>query len=295
MNIRNFSALLLVLSCIICQGCSRTADLASTWPSRPVIINGRYTDFGDATAYYDDKQRVTFSLYNDNDYVYICLISRNRELESRLMESGLMVWFGPDPGKAKTLGIRFPIGMKAMGMSLEEGMDRVRDRADGQEESGTEDEKARERQRAKERDFEKRLDALVGLQEELEVISGPGQAKEPPVKLSLEAAAKQGIEAMLGRQNGYFVYELKVPLEKNGRYQYGIGVKRGMPLAFSIEMAPMSGPGMPGKGTGPDKPGKEGGKPQKRDDEMPVAGGFVSDGLQLQATITLASPAEARQ
>ena len=287
--------MLLILSSVICPGCSQTLNLASTWPARPVVINGKYTDFGDATAYYDERQKVTLNLYNDNDYVYICLISRNREFESRLMESGLMVWFGPDPGKAKTLGIRFPIGMKAMGMSLEDGVNRPRGRQGDDAQAGTEDEKTREKERAKERDLEKRLDALVGLQDELEIASGPGPAKEGRTKLSLEAAAKQGIEATLGRQNGYFVYELKVPLEKNDRYQYGIGVKQGMPLALSMEMAPMSGPGMPGKGNGPDKPEKEGGKPQERDDEMPVAGGFASDSLQLQATIALAPPSETRQ
>ncbi|MFA5156824.1 MAG: hypothetical protein WC532_05470 [Candidatus Omnitrophota bacterium] len=260
----------LILSCVIFSGCNRP-DLVSAWRDHPIVINGKYTDFGNATAYYDEKEKVTLSLYNDNEFLYICLISRNRRMENQLLESGLMVWFDPEAGKNKGFGIRFPVGMQAMGMPLMEPGSAARARPESEEEAAAEDEKTRVKARMRERELEKRLEALVDLQEELEIITGPG--KESRVKLSLEEAAKQGIEAKTGRENGYFVYGLKVPLVKNSKYQYAIAAKEGKPIGFGIEMAPMVEIEMPGEE--PDKPGMH-------------TDGMVAEGFRLWTTITLA-------
>lgn len=270
----------LILSFIIFLGCERP-DLNSTWRDHAIVINGKYTDFGNATAYYDEKEKITLSLYNDNDFLYICLISRNHKIESQLMDSGFVAWFDPDGGKKKAMGIRFPLGMKVMGMSLAEDQRNRKDWETKEDETGAEEEKDRAAARRRQRDFDKRLEAVEGLQEEVEIITGTDKAGQ--IKLSLEAAAKQGIEAKTGRQNGYFVYELKVPLIKDIQHQYAVGTKRTRLIGLGMEIA---GPDMDmsEKGFSHDKPSEEGSMPQRRG----RGGEWMPEGFQLWATITLA-------
>ena len=268
----------LILSSAVFFGCARP-NFSSTWRDHTIVINGKYTDFGNATAYYDEGKKVTLSLYNDNDFLYICLISRNHKMESQLMDSGFLAWFDPDGGKKKVIGIRFPLGMKTMGMSLAEGGRSREDWESKEDETGAEEEKDRAAARRRQRDFDKRLEAVEGLQEEVEIITGPDKAGR--IKLSLEDAAKQGIEAKTGRQNGYFVYALKVPLIKTSQHQYAIGSKKERLIGLGMEIASPD-IGTPEKGAGHDKPSEEDSMPQRRG-----SGGWMSEGFQLWATVTL--------
>lgn len=203
-NNRNDSLFLsiLFLFCLISAGCGRL-NFVSVWRDREVVIDGKFTDWQNSTVYYDENKRVVVSLLNDKEYIYICLISRNREIEAKLIESGFTAWFDPDGGKNKVFGIRFPVGMKRMGMSIED------------------------------KDLEKKLEVLEGLQDKMELMIGPGK---PPLGLSLDEARQQGIEAKIGREKGYFVYELKVPLEKSSRHPYAIEAKAGKPIGLGLEM-----------------------------------------------------------
>ncbi|OGX24584.1 MAG: hypothetical protein A2Y03_10200 [Omnitrophica WOR_2 bacterium GWF2_38_59] len=46
------------------------------------------------------------------------MISYSRGLAEQLMRSGFTVWFDPDGGKKKVLGIHFPAGMKGQGRRM---------------------------------------------------------------------------------------------------------------------------------------------------------------------------------
>jgi len=266
MNVKRINILfsLLVLLCLTSFGCSKTI-LFSAWRDRPINIDGKYTDWNKSTAYYDENTKVVLNLVNDAGYLYICLISRNRAIENKIMESGLTIWFDHDGGQKKEFGIRFPIGLRRMGMSIddEEKRDISRDWQDQEDKSGLID---REKERLMDKNFNKRLGTLEGLQEKLEIVRGgvdfkgknkrlkppaagvgkkdvmkdksitPGDIRmNKPVELSLEEAGKFGIEAKVGRENDYFVYEIKVPLMKSSEHIYAIEVKKGQPIGLGLE------------------------------------------------------------
>ena len=239
----------LVLLCLTSFGCGKTV-LLSTWRYRPITIDGKYTDWDKSTAYYDETTKAVLNLANDAEYLYICLISRNREIETNIMEAGLTAWFDPDGGQKKEIGIRFPIG----GLSIDdEKRDISRDWQDQEDKSGLID---REKERLVDKSFNKRLETLEGLQEKLEIVRGgvdvKGKKKWPkprgsgsapgdigmnkPVELSLEEAGKFGIEAKVGRENDYFVYELKVPLTKSAEHIYAMEVKKDKPIGLGLEV-----------------------------------------------------------
>lgn len=153
-----------------------------------------------------------------------------------------------------------------MGMSIddEKKKDMSRDWQDQEDKSGLID---REKERLMDKNFNKRLETLEGLQERLEIVKGgvdlKGKNKRPKppatgvdkrdimkdkgkapgdirmdklVELSLEEAGKFGIEAKVGRENDYFVYELKVPLMKSAEHINAIEAKKGEPIGLGLEV-----------------------------------------------------------
>ncbi len=167
----------------------------------------------------------------------------------------------------------------------------------------------------RDKDFQKRLETLEGLQEKLELLIGPfnvkgkdrryslssgeagkqhlikdkegnrgGFSKDSPMELSLEEAGKLGIEAKVGRENGYFVYELKVPLVKSALHPYAIQVKTSSPIGLGLEIP--WGIKMMDEG-GDHMPGRE-----DRGGPMPIGMGHgmhPGEVFQLWATVTLSS------
>lgn len=244
---------------ILLPGCGKT-QLNSNWRQCQINIDGKYTDWKGAESYYDERAKVLLNLLNDREFLYICLITRNRQVEASLMESGFVAWFDHEGGYSKGFGILFPTGLRRMGISLEEKRDMASDWKDQQDLSEIID---REKEKWSDKNFNKRLEELEGLQSSLEIIDGkegsgnkesrlkppgrnrdngfshgmPGHDRNHNKVLSLEDAAKIGIEAKVGRENDYFVYELKIPLVKAEAYPYAIEAKRGQPIGLGLEVS----------------------------------------------------------
>jgi len=245
------------------SGC-RLPELYSDWRDRDIAIDGKYTDWPETQTYYIEKENVIINLTNNKEYLYLCLVTMNRELEIRSMESGFVAWFDQDGGMKRVFGIAFPVGLKNMGMSLdEERRSMESDWKDQQDMRGVID---REKERWKSREFNKRLETMETLQDKLGIMIGnfeiknkrkkhhpdldknEGPSKDRPKVLTLDEAALFGIEARVGRQNNYFVYELKVPLVKTPAHPYAIGVKPGRPIGMGLEVGAARGLNIMGGG-----------------------------------------------
>ncbi|MDD2752754.1 MAG: hypothetical protein PHN59_06440, partial [Candidatus Omnitrophica bacterium] len=60
--------------------------------------------------------------------------------------------------------------------------------------------------------------------------------EDRPLELSCAEANKLGIEAKVGRENDYFVYELKLPIAKTPKHPHAIEVKPGRPFGLGLEI-----------------------------------------------------------
>ena len=263
---------LLIASFFICTlffGCN-IPSLNSDWCTRQITIDGKYSDWPGRETYYSEKDNLTINLLNDREYLYLCLITRNRELEIQLMESGLVAWFDQQGGEKKIFGVSFPIGLRRMGISLEEDkQNEETDWQDQEDKSGLID---KEKQRWRDKDFNKHLETMEELQDRLELLIGPfdfeGKGKKQAEKdwqrkeerkeffkdklkeFSLEEAGKLGIEVKVGRENDYFVYELKVPLVKTDAHPFAIGAQAGAAIGLGLENTGLSGIDFPGEDGG---------------------------------------------
>lgn len=250
MNIRFRLIFILSFTCIACIvlcGCS-SLSLYSDWRDRKIVIDGKYSDWPNAQTYYNEDKKIVVNLLNDSEYMYICLITRNREMEVNLTEKSLVAWFDRMARKNKAFGIRFPMALERIGMTLdEENKDMTSNWEDQQDKSEIID---RQKERLRDKNFLKHLEDIEELQGSLEIVTGPLKKKEgrkqrfakkgfqedKPNEFSLEEAAKLGIEAKLGHENDYFVYELKVPLAKSSQHTYAVEAIPGQLIGLGLEI-----------------------------------------------------------
>jgi hypothetical protein len=242
-------------------GCG-DVELNSKWRDREISIDGEQADWSGALRFLEDKQ-ASVGVLNDQDFLYLCLVSSNQGPVMQTVRSGFTVWFDAEGGKNKNFGIRFPLGMQGGPMPM---MDRS---------------KLKEPEMP--REF---LDASL---KEIEIVGpGKGQLNRAP------DFENQGIQVKIVETHGRFVYELKVPLVTTSDHPYAIRAQEGKPVGIGFEtgepdrpkmMERPGGGGFPGGSPGGGRPGGGG---------MPPGGGRgprpeMPEPIKLWLKVSLAS------
>lgn len=250
---------LAIFALVLLCSCS-TISVNSYRPAAPIVIDGDIADWGESLRF-DDDEKILFGVANDDDYLYVCVVSGDRETQAQVLMRGFTVWLDPEGGSAREYGIRYPL--EVSDPAALRGMLPARER--GQLIS-VEDLYRRTQERL----------GQVGIVRDESVQKIPlGEVPEIKVKISL--------------QQHRLVYELQVPL-KQSQYVYinlreadegqiGLGMttpemKRegmgrrpsgrgggggGMPGGAGGGMPGGGGGGMPGGGGGGMSPGGMGG------------------------------------
>ena len=98
-------------------------DLKSHWRNRPVVIDGKNSEWGNSLVLLDDKE-TSIGILNDSDFIYIGLVSTNRNLRSQVMRRGITFWFDVEGGKDEKFGVHYPLGFDAVRV-LRQRMERM--------------------------------------------------------------------------------------------------------------------------------------------------------------------------
>ncbi|MCX6145059.1 MAG: hypothetical protein NTZ35_17800 [Ignavibacteriales bacterium] len=230
---------LLILSI---DGCSPMQQLASKWSENPVRMDGSLADWADSTVFVE-KDGIRYGVANDGEFLYLCLISSKANLGRQIMFRGMTIWFDPNGGDKKTIGIRFPIGGTGM----------------GRPEMG---------QQQPDQDPEQRGDRLEEMERqslnEFEYL-GPGEND----RIRVSRLQGQGLEMHMTATPERFLYKLKIPLQYSSQHPYAVETHSGAKIGLGIEsntaarMA-QGGPGGEGRGEGTEggRPGAGGGRMQ---------------------------------
>jgi uncharacterized membrane protein YgcG len=242
-------------------GCG-TFKLESKWLDREITIDGRSDDWLGTMMYMEEKN-ISIGLFNDENFLYICMIAEDQFVRNQVMRQGVMLWFDPSGGKKEIFGIRFPIGMQAGDVPM------VR--------------------RGDEQDPERFRQARRRSMTELEIFV-PG--KDESIRMPKEDA--KGIDIDVKGLSGMLVYELKVPLTHSEEHPYAIGAKAGSLIGVRVETPKMSRQRMSGRGGMGGKGGMGGGKGGGRGG---MGGGMQGGGmrpqmpkpLKIKAVVQLAS------
>jgi hypothetical protein len=97
-------------------------DLKSHWRNRPVVIDGKNTEWGNSLVLLDDKE-TSIGILNDSDFIYIGLVSTNRNLRNQVVRRGITFWFDVEGGKDEKFGVHYPLDFDAVRASTGEGTD----------------------------------------------------------------------------------------------------------------------------------------------------------------------------
>jgi hypothetical protein len=154
---------------------------------------------------------------------------------------GMTIWFDPNGGDKKTIGIRFPIG--GMGMGRPE-LEQLQPNQDPEQRGN----RLEEIERQSLNEFE---------------YLGPGENDRQRVS----RLQGQGLEMHITATTERFLYKLKIPLQYASQHPYAVETHAGAKVGIGIESnaTPRMGPGEPGsdrrgEGTEGGAPGAGGGR-----------------------------------
>jgi len=196
-----FGVLGLIL-CLVFVSCENYQSI-SQWKDKNLVVDGQSGDWLNALTYVEEFN-ISVGIVHDRDFLYLCAVVENPLVRMRVMRQGLTVWFDPDGGRKKTLGIRFPLGSLGGGglpAEFEENPD-----------------------------MEKMQRSRPLALNELEIL---GPNREDVRRMKKEDA--KGVNVAMGVSSGLLVYELKVPLIKSQEHPFAINVRLGSSFGMGIE------------------------------------------------------------
>lgn len=263
---KKFAPYLIILVLLISMfvGCS-TLQLESTWKDREIMLDGKGGDWLGAKYYFEDTA-ISVGLINDEQYLYVSMMTENPMIRTQIMRQGLIVWLDPEGGKNKTFGIKYPLG-RQLGEQEGERID-PRDMMD---------EVAREEM----------MQRFQETMTELEVL---GPDERVLAKMDIEDA--QGIEVKVRNAVGTLVYELKIPLLSSEELPFAVGVEPGEVIGIGFLSPKMQIQRMGGMRGGGRMPGGRGGMPPGGGGMGGGRGGMgrmMSQELKIWAKVQLAS------
>ncbi len=100
---------LLLLSVLCLQEAAHAQDAMSAWDTTAITIDGRIKEWPSFFRFYISGAKLQFDFYNDSSNLYLCVKAVDIQAQSRLMHSGLELWFDPMGKKKEKIGIAFPL------------------------------------------------------------------------------------------------------------------------------------------------------------------------------------------
>jgi len=203
-------------------GCGGGINLTSQHRNKSIIVDGESSDW-EGIPPTVVKDHIAVSVCNDEEYLYLCLSTGEREIEREMLSGGFSVWFDPGGGSKKIFGFHFPLSVRPGSFS-----------GSGQpgQDLSPEEPPIGER-----------------VTKEMEIL-GPGEQDRSIVPLLSE----RQVQVALGNSTGRLVYELRVPLPRDASHLYGIGLPPGGTAGIGLVTAEVERGARMQRSRGPEEP-----------------------------------------
>jgi hypothetical protein len=231
-TVKGISFLLLIMLVVFFNGCKAPVVIQSKWLDNDIVIDGKDTDWTHYPFFSDEKTGSAIGLYNDDQNLFICFRTSDKDLQRRILSQGAFIWFNKTGKKDKELAINYPLEKRdgrAWGAPPDMGAGMPApppgmppDRSD------------QTSIRPNDSNMPVNIELPKGSSpdDELRILSSE---KDSGYKCNIEKAARIGIEiGYTINEMGMFIYELKMPLveKKNIAFfvtpsalnQMGIGI-----------------------------------------------------------------------
>jgi hypothetical protein len=253
-------AWLVLLIASISHGAPPKAKLNSEWPTTPVVVDGKATEWPVLVSIAKDI-RFSIGVRNDDRFLYLVLVTSDRATAFQTLTEGLVVWLDAAGGSKKQFGFRYPVGGPG-GFPADDGGRRGvpgSDQAGGAGRPPGEPPEQGERGTRGGGGQAPDVDTLWKRAESegrLKTADLLGARKEDVRTITL--GESQPIQAKIGRAEGMLIYELAIPLSVTPATPDAAGVKPGAILGVGLETPERSAGGRSGGDPG-GPPGMGGG------------------------------------
>lgn len=226
------------------SGCGDVV-LQSRYRTDPIVVDGHYDDWHGHMQFVE-KADLSVGVTNDETDAYVIIAIGDREVQRKIMMTGMFLWFDPAGGKDRQFGIHYPLG-------ISDAADFMKPQRTG----------AGDTRKLRDKLREESLD-------EAELIGAAGTARVTRATSNLP-----GVEVRASHEKGVMVIEYRVPLASAADQPYGIGAEPGQTVGVELvtpevdlsamqeEMREQRGEGREG---GMPPGGREGGWDGDRDD-----------------------------
>ena len=190
----------------------------------PITIDGRQDDWKGSLQEFG-KYPLSIQVASDSEFFYMRLASSDPGARMELTRLGLTVWFDPNGGTKKVLGIQYPV--------LEQGEE---GRGRGGYGRGGYGRDEGERRRPRDGAGGDNADTFTPPDRVVILCPGKDDAR------SLTKEHLQGVEVAMAMDQGTALYELKVPLAATSDRPYAIGTATGKTIGLGIETTKFEAP-----------------------------------------------------
>lgn len=84
----------------------------SVWDTTGIKVDGHIKEWPSFFRFYISGAKLQFDFCNDSNNLYLCIKAVDIESQSRLMHSGIDIWFDPTGKKKHKSGITFPLKLE---------------------------------------------------------------------------------------------------------------------------------------------------------------------------------------
>jgi uncharacterized membrane protein YgcG len=205
----------------------------SKWRTQDIKIDGDDSDWGNSLVFYDDINSLV-GVQNDKDYLYLCLVTSDQQIERKIFMMGLTIWFDNTGKGDKKFGFKFPLMPKNMNMDKdafklgeEQGEGRRKDSDEGREGPGDNGQPGTPPDRGKMGDM------FLKNQIEVEVVDSKNEVTRVPI------TDMKGVELKMTVKNYRLVYELRIPIAMKSGFSYAVGANTSSTISVGLETAAM--------------------------------------------------------
>jgi hypothetical protein len=94
--------------CLFFLGCNQAPRLPSGWSGEDKIhVDGSDADWNDRRFLLEEVP-LTVSVVNDSNFLYLCAVTTDRQLQMRILRGGIELWIDPTGGASRFFGVRVP-------------------------------------------------------------------------------------------------------------------------------------------------------------------------------------------
>jgi hypothetical protein len=96
--------------------CAHPTEIPSYWSAAPITVDGAYNEWSGRLVRIADDRSVALGIANDRANLYLCLVTRDLDVQTLIERLGFTLWVDPAGGEARQIGFRvapFTAGAKA--------------------------------------------------------------------------------------------------------------------------------------------------------------------------------------